>query len=73
MPPLSILLWLPAACGVLGALGAGLSARGSREPAGGERWSIPGIAALTGSVIALALAIGYIADYESGGHRAPRT
>jgi NADH:ubiquinone oxidoreductase subunit 4 (subunit M) len=85
MPPLSILLWLPAVFGVLGAL---LSAAmpgtkapitatsagdgsGASEPAGATtdqaRWSVPGAVALLGTVIALALAIGYIADYKSGG------
>jgi NADH-quinone oxidoreductase subunit M len=81
MPPLSILLWLPAVFGVLGALLAGVSAVGSpvaggagradpgstpgadpgstpgADPGGATRqrtWSIPG-------------AIGYIADYKTGG------
>ncbi|HEY3759523.1 MAG TPA: NADH-quinone oxidoreductase subunit M [Solirubrobacteraceae bacterium] len=55
MPPLSILIWLPLACGLLGALAA----------LGNER--IPGALALLGSVVALGLAIGYIADYHVGG------
>ena len=54
MPPLSILIWLPLACGVLGAV---LALRDRRAP---------GIVALIGSVAALALAIGYIADYSPG-------
>ncbi len=54
MPALSILIWLPAASGLLGAL---LPARNRRTP---------GIAALAGSLVALALAIGYIADYKPG-------
>ena len=54
MPALSILIWLPAASGLLGAL---LPARSRRAP---------GIAALAGSLVALALAIGYIADYKPG-------
>jgi NADH-quinone oxidoreductase subunit M len=53
--PLSILIWLPAACGILGAI---LAARYRRAP---------GALALLGSVAALALAIGYIADYGGGG------
>jgi NADH-quinone oxidoreductase subunit M len=57
--PLSILVWLPAACGVLGAL---LARPGSRA-----EHRIPGALALLGSVLSLALAIGYIADYKSGG------
>jgi NADH-quinone oxidoreductase subunit M len=87
MPPLSIMLWLPAACGVLGAIlctlvgrsrAAGTSTESPseaeaadvtspREPetrAGG--WSIPGVLALIGSIGALGLAIGYIADYSPG-------
>jgi NADH-quinone oxidoreductase subunit M len=59
MPPLSILIWLPALCGVLGALLAGRSPIGRNE-------RIPGALALVGSVAALALAIGYIADFHSG-------
>jgi NADH-quinone oxidoreductase subunit M len=70
MPPLSILIWLPALCGVLGAIHAG---RGPRDgetagaSAGGIRWSFPGAVALAGSLAALGLAIGYIADYKSLG------
>jgi NADH-quinone oxidoreductase subunit M len=78
MPPLSILIWLPAACGLLGALVAGVSARGAgaagaaQSEAGGESprrgsWSVPGVLALLGSVVALGLVIGYIADYKPGG------
>jgi NADH-quinone oxidoreductase subunit M len=55
MPPLSILIWIPAACGLLGAL---IPARDRR---------VPGGLALLGSVVALALSIGYIADYKAGG------
>jgi NADH-quinone oxidoreductase subunit M len=76
--PLSILIWLPALCGVLGAIlasvlhrdGGAVGAAGS--DAGGEgqssKWtpSIPGALALAGSLAALALAIGYIADFHSG-------
>ena len=84
MPPLSILIWLPALCGVLGAIlpaarrrAAGavdtaVSPAGSDVMAEGQpsKWmpSIPGILALVGSLVALALAIGYIADFHS---RAP--
>ncbi|HEY4450598.1 MAG TPA: NADH-quinone oxidoreductase subunit M [Solirubrobacteraceae bacterium] len=74
MPPLSIMLWLPAACGLLGALGSLLAGRGAARgtPAAGEpsapvAWSIPGIVALLASLAALGLAIGYIADYAAGG------
>jgi NADH-quinone oxidoreductase subunit M len=62
--PLSVLIWLPAVFGLLGAAAAGL-ARGAS--AGKRTWSVPGAMALLGSVLALALAIGYIADYKTGG------
>jgi NADH-quinone oxidoreductase subunit M len=81
MPPLSILLWLPAACGLLGAL---LSLAGREAgvvepvqmPAGEtskqghpfQRLSASGGLALLGSLAALALAIGYIADYSPSHH-----
>jgi NADH-quinone oxidoreductase subunit M len=55
MPPLSLLIWIPAACGLLGAL---IPSRDRR---------VPGGLALLGSVVALALSIGYIADYKAGG------
>jgi NADH-quinone oxidoreductase subunit M len=54
MPALSILVWLPLACGALGAL---LSLRERRAP---------GVLAAIGAVAALALAIGYIAEYTPG-------
>jgi len=79
MPPLSILIWLPAACGVLGAImctlvgrirAAGTSETAVASPAepGGQTgaWGIPGVLALIGSLGALGLAIGYIADYTPG-------
>jgi NADH-quinone oxidoreductase subunit M len=56
MPPLSILIWLPAATGLLGALAGMLGPRAR-----------PGVLALIGAVAALGLAIGYIADYASAG------
>jgi NADH-quinone oxidoreductase subunit M len=81
MPPLSILLWLPAACGLLGAL-VSLLLRGGgaaeADPASeaelgtgdGEhpRFSVPGVIALLGTLGALGLAIGYIADYSPSHH-----
>jgi NADH-quinone oxidoreductase subunit M len=79
--PLSIMLWLPAACGLIGAT---LSLLGRRAgvvevaeiPAGEtsvaasptSRLSASGVLALIGSLGALALAIGYIADYAPGQH-----
>jgi NADH-quinone oxidoreductase subunit M len=54
MPPLSILIWLPLACGVVGALFSGANQRA------------PARVALLGSLAALGLSIGYIADYHSG-------
>ncbi len=81
MPPLSIILWLPLACGVLGAL-LSLLARGtgaaevSTMPEGQtsrpgnplSRLSVSGAIALLGALGALGLAIGYIADYSPGHH-----
>ena len=78
MPPLSILIWLPAACGLVGALLAVVGSRGAgaageaQNEASGEAprrgsWSVPGALALLGSLAALGLAIGYIADYKPGG------
>lgn len=54
MPPLSILIWLPLACGALGTI------------AGRRNERIPGVLALIGALGALGLAIGYIADYAPG-------
>jgi NADH-quinone oxidoreductase subunit M len=81
MPPLSIMLWLPAVCGLAGAAlsllarGGGASGGGDggatqggaagSGPTGAPRFTIPGALALAGSVAVLALAIGYIADYNS--------
>ncbi len=56
MPALSILIWLPAVSGLLGAL---LAMRSER---------LPGILAMIGSLAALGLAIGYIADYSPHDH-----
>ena len=56
MPPLSILIWLPAACGLLGAL------TGRRD----ER--LPGLAALAGTIGALGLAIAALVQYGPGSH-----
>jgi NADH-quinone oxidoreductase subunit M len=72
MPPLSILIWLPALCGLLGAPLGALGARGSASTpaspgssAGGQ--SVPGALALLGSLGALGLAIGYLVDYSASG------
>src|SRR5271155_3760325 len=71
MPPLSILIWLPAFCGVLGAIASAIFSRGSETPSAasseGRAWSLAGAIALVGSLLALALAIGYIADYKTAG------
>lgn len=83
MPPLSILVWLPLACGVLGAL-LSLGGRAHDGEATGHAssssgvddgvnvahrtWSIAGLTALAGSLGALGLAITYIADYGPGSH-----
>jgi len=76
MPPLSILIWLPAACGVLGAILCTLAGRPRAAQTGTTvrteadaqtgGWSIPGVLALIGTLGALGLAIGYIADYSPG-------
>jgi NADH-quinone oxidoreductase subunit M len=84
MPPLSILIWLPALCGVVGAIIPSLlgrtraadtstdtAATGLASPdepgTSSGAWTTPGVLALIGSVVALGLAIGYIADFHSGG------
>src|SRR5271165_2096376 len=68
MPSLSILIWLPVACGVLGAL---LPARGATagetEGSGARALSLPGLVALLGTLVAFGLAVGYLADYKPGG------
>ena len=56
MPPLSILIWLPAGCGLLGAL------------AGRRDDRLPGLAALAGSLGALGLAIAALVQYGPGAH-----
>jgi NADH-quinone oxidoreductase subunit M len=66
MPALSVLIWLPALCGALGGIHASRGSRGGTSaPAGAMRWSFPGTLALAGSLGALALAVGYIADYKT--------
>jgi NADH-quinone oxidoreductase subunit M len=72
MPALSILIWLPAACGLAGALlpaGARRIATPATAPGGAVRRpsSPAGMLALLGSLAALGLTIAYIADYKSGG------
>ncbi len=77
MPALSILIWVPLACGLIGALlgavtNSGRTAGGGsdgeeRDDSARAGWSAPGLMALLGSLVALALAIGYIADYKAGG------
>jgi NADH-quinone oxidoreductase subunit M len=64
MPPLSILIWLPLACGALGAIVSALLGRTRATDSGG--WSIPGVLALVGSIAAFGLAVGYIAEYSPG-------
>jgi NADH-quinone oxidoreductase subunit M len=82
MPPLSILVWIPALAGVLGAL---LSATGGRRagalgvpgepattaadpapPSASQTARAAGGITLIGALVALALAIGYIVDYKPG-------
>src|ERR1035437_8045930 len=71
MPPLSILLWLPAACGLLGAIASLIGARrdavsSPQAPAASRSWRLPGAIAFAGSLGALGLAIAFIVDYKSG-------
>jgi NADH-quinone oxidoreductase subunit M len=74
MPPLSILIWLPAVCGLLGALlpiGAPRArARNNLDSDvdSSNRWGLPGLLALAGSLGALGLAIAYIVQYGPGAH-----
>jgi len=79
--PLSIMLWLPAACGLIGTTLSLLGRRagvaeetaippGQTSVAGSPtaRLSISGALALIGSLTALGFAIGYIADYSPSSH-----
>ena len=67
MPALSIMIWLPAACGLLGALLPVRAVTPNDGDAPGARGvSLPGLAALFGTLVALGLSIGYIADYKPG-------
>src|SRR5579859_4649905 len=79
MPPLSIMLWLPAACALLGMLLSVLASNAGfaeeHEPAGegpaaidASRWSISGGLAVLGALGVLGLSIGYIADYSPSDH-----
>lgn len=58
MPALSVLIWLPAACGLVGALLGALSSNRRNEHA------IPAALALLGSIATLGLSIGYIVEYS---------
>ena len=79
--PLSVLIWLPAVCGVLGALSSLVGERRRTTPTEADdagvptsgtdtslrfRGGVPGGLALFGSTAALALAIGYIVDFKPG-------
>jgi len=59
------MIWLPAVFGLLAALAPARAAGADGSTDGG--WSAQGVLALIGSVAALALAIGYIADYHASG------
>jgi NADH-quinone oxidoreductase subunit M len=67
MPALSILIWLPAAFGLLGCLAPvrGVTPNDGEAP-GARGVSLPGLVALVGTLVALGLSIGYIADYKPG-------
>jgi NADH-quinone oxidoreductase subunit M len=69
MPALSILVWLPALCGLVGALlPAGSRVSETSSTPATRKWSTPGVLALTGSTAALGLAIAYIVQYGPGSH-----
>jgi len=57
--PLSIVIWLPAAAGLLASL--------APAPATGRRWGAQGIIALAGALAALGLAISLIVAFKVGG------
>ncbi len=65
MPPLSVLIWLPAAFGLRGAL-AGIGPLGRALARDGREQLVPGALALIASIAALGLAIGYIVEYGPG-------
>jgi NADH-quinone oxidoreductase subunit M len=72
MPALSIVIWLPLACGLLGALlpaAVGSAPRPATAPGGAVRRpsSPAGLVALLGSLAVLGLAIAYLADYKPAG------
>jgi len=58
--PLSIIIWLPLACGILGAL---LPAR----ERSGRSWNLQNAVAFGGAAAVLGLAISYIAGFNAGG------
>jgi NADH-quinone oxidoreductase subunit M len=73
MPPLSVLIWLPAACGLLGVLlparaGVRIPARGGHGDGerGGEQFVLSGALALAGALATLGLAIWVIVGYKPG-------
>jgi NADH-quinone oxidoreductase subunit M len=69
MPPLSVLIWLPAACGLLGLL-VPMRAGASVPTPGGEsrhkRFTLPGALALAGALATLGLAVWVIVGYKPG-------
>ena len=74
MPPLSVLIWLPLLCGVIGAIlppglfGHRATASATASESGRRSWSTPGVIALIGALGALALTVGYIVEYGPGSH-----
>ncbi len=64
MPALSILIWLPAACGLVGALASAALER----PRGSGGRAVAGPIAVLGTVAALGLSIAYLVDYTGGAH-----
>jgi NADH-quinone oxidoreductase subunit M len=75
MPPLSILIWLPAAVGLVGAVADAMrrawrqtsDVPARSQPAEGTPLTLPGALAIAATLAAMGLAISYIADYDPSG------
>lgn len=70
MPPLSVLIWIPAAFGVLAAalprLLLAISPPADSERRAKRARALPGIIGATGAIVALGLTIGYIVEFKGG-------
>jgi NADH-quinone oxidoreductase subunit M len=71
MPSLSILIWLPAAAGLLGAVlgtfGTADTGAAPHASSGPRAWTAPGVVALLGALAALGLAIAVLAGFDASG------